>query len=146
MPLVQTALRRRARFDSPGEAFAYWRSKELFRDWADEALHHYVEGMLVPAADGGWTLAWPPAWEAWYYRSFYPHTWDDLAALDPSLPLLVVRGERSDTFLPPAAGRLQTLLPEATLVELEGAGHLFPQSHPDATSRILADWLAEQAI
>jgi pimeloyl-ACP methyl ester carboxylesterase len=140
--LVDTALKRRGRFASHREAFEYWRGKELFRDWPDPALTRYVEAMLRPDEAGGWVLTWPPDWEAWYYRSFYPHTWDLVPQLDPAIPTLIVGGETSDTFGSSSLGELRKLLPRASFATIPGAGHLFPQSHPEATRAVLEPWLA----
>lgn len=140
--LVDTALRRKDRFQSHQEAFDYWRGKELFADWSDEAVRRYAAAMLRPAPAGGYELTWTPQWEAWYYRSFYPHTWDQLPLLDPALPLLVVRGERSDTLLAESAAEIRSLWSGARFETVAGAGHLFPQSHPRETRAVLEPWLA----
>ena len=140
--LVDTALKRKNRFWSHQEAFDYWRGKELFADWSDEAVRRYAAAMLRPAPDGGYELTWPPEWEAWYYRSFYPHTWDRLPLLDPAIPLLVARGERSDTLLAESAAEMRRLLSGARFETVAGAGHLFPQSHPRETRALLEPWLA----
>jgi len=139
-PLVRGALTRRSRFASEQEAFAYWRRRSLFADWSDAALRRYTAAMLRPVEDG-FVLAWPPAWEAHYYESVYTESWNELGRLDAALPLLVVRGERSDTFLPDAAERFAAEVPWAVQRAIPGHGHLFPQSAPGETSRILAEWL-----
>ena len=140
-PLVQRALTRRDRFASVGEGFAYWREKQFFADWSDAALRRYAEALLVPAEDGGYRLAWPREWEAHYYASVYTETWEELGRLDLKLGLLVVRGERSDTFVPRSAELLEQLWPYATHRVVAGHGHLFPQSAPEETGRVLTEWL-----
>jgi pimeloyl-ACP methyl ester carboxylesterase len=142
LALVDTAIKRRSRFASHQEAFEYWRGKPLFRDWSEEALTRYVNAILHPHPAGGWVLTWPPEWEAWYYRSFYPHTWDLVPQLDQSIPTLIVGGETSDTLLPEAVEELRKLLPWASFATIPGAGHLFPQSHPEVTRAVLESWLA----
>jgi pimeloyl-ACP methyl ester carboxylesterase len=141
-PLVQGARKRRDRFESSGEAFEYWRTKPLFRDWADDEVWRYAKSMLVPADDGnGFTLGWSPAWEAHYYESFYTDSWDDVGRLDPALPVLVVGGATSDTFLPASAALFRAKLRSATHVTIPRRGHLFPQSAPAETGRVLASWV-----
>jgi len=139
--LVQAARKRRDHFASEPEALAYWREKPLFADWSDEAIRRYARAMLRPAKDGGFTLAWPSVWEAHYYESFYANTWEDIDRLPRDLPILVVGGAVSDTFLPEAAELLRVKLPWATHRSIEGRGHLFPQSAPEETGRVLAEWL-----
>jgi pimeloyl-ACP methyl ester carboxylesterase len=141
-PLVQGALKRRAAFATEAEAFAYWRDKALFADWSDDAVRHYTRSMLRPAEPGGFSLAWSPAWEAWYYMSFYPDSWAALEQLDAAIPLLVVRGERSDTFFAEAEALFRRIRPGATFHVLPSRGHLFPQAAPEETARLLQEWLA----
>ena len=141
--LVDTALRRRTTFETRESAFAYWRKRRLFHDWSDLALQRYADAMLRPSPEGhGFTLEWPAAWETWYYRSFYPGTWEDIPMLDPELPLLIIGGGNSDTLSAESAARLRDALPRASHVTMPGAGHLFPQSHPAETRAILEQWLA----
>lgn len=140
-PLVQGALNRRCRFASEAEAFAYWRRRSLFADWPDATLRRYTHAMLRPVEDG-LVLAWPPAWEAHYYESVYTESWNELGRLDPELPLLLLHGERSDTFLPEAAARFAAEVPWAVQRSIPGHGHLFPQSAPGETGRIMCEWLA----
>jgi pimeloyl-ACP methyl ester carboxylesterase len=48
-----------------------------------------------------------------------------------ALPVLIIRGTSSPRFLHDAAGALQQLLPEATLIELDGLGHDGPWNNGD---------------
>lgn len=146
-PLAQNARKRRARFRDHAEAFAYWREKPLFADWSDETVLRYAEAMLRPQPDGGgWTLAWSPEWEAHYYESFYSETWEDLERLDRRLPLLVVRGERSDTYVDEAAALFRERAPWARHVTLPGRGHLFPQAAPEEAGAVVRTWLAASSL
>lgn len=140
------ARRRRAWFRDPDEAFAYWREKPLFADWSDDALWLYTHSMLTPGGrDGRFGLSWSPGWEAYYYDSLYHGTWDDLARLDRALPILVVGGGASDTFLPDAAALLLQQLPHARFQEVPGYGHLFPLAAPDETRVRVQAWLRDLA-
>ncbi len=142
MPLVRGALNRRARFANTDDAYAYWRGKRLFADWSDEALRLYAESMTRPAEDGtGVTLTWSPAWEARGYQTALTTTWRWVRRLRDDLPILLLRGARSDTLLPVSAARLRRLLPHLTYAEVEGYGHLFPQAAPDAARALITDWL-----
>jgi pimeloyl-ACP methyl ester carboxylesterase len=141
-PLVHGVRKRRDRFESSGEAFDYWRTKPLFSDWPDDEVWCYAKAMLTPSDDGdGFVLRWSAAWEAYYYASFYPDSWEDLDKLDPALPVLVVGGQKSDAFLPASAALLRGKLGSATHVTIPGRGHLFPQSAPAETGRVLTSWL-----
>jgi pimeloyl-ACP methyl ester carboxylesterase len=140
-PLVQGALKRRSAFATEAEAFAYWRAKPLFADWTDDAVGRYTKSMLRPAVGGGFTLAWSAAWEAWYYMSFHTESWAALDALDPAIPLLVARGERSDTFFAEAEALMRVKRPGVVCRVMPGRGHLFPQAAPGETAHEILAWL-----
>jgi pimeloyl-ACP methyl ester carboxylesterase len=141
MPLVNGALKRRARFDTLDEAFTYWRGKRLFNDWSDDALRLYTESVLQPAQNGGLVLRWSPEWEARYYQTILTTTWGYIQQLRGKLPMLALRGERSDTFMPPAATRLRRRLPDMHYAEIAGHGHLFPHTAPDQARTAIESWL-----
>jgi pimeloyl-ACP methyl ester carboxylesterase len=145
--LTRAALRRRNRFASPAAAAEYFSHRSLFRGWSREAVEHYARAVLEPDPDGrGYHLLWSPEWEAWYYQSFYPDTWRDVARLDPLLPVLAVRGESSDTFTAAAARDLQQRLPGVVQAVVPKAGHLFPLSHPGETAELVEGWLARAQL
>lgn len=141
-PLARQAIKRRSRFSSREEAFEAWRGRRLFADWSDSALAWYTDGGLRPDGSGGFDLAWSPAWEAYYYRSYKVDTWQNVARLDPALPILLVSGAESDAFGPEARAEFEAAVPWAESIVLEGSGHLFPQARPEATLAVLRDWLS----
>jgi pimeloyl-ACP methyl ester carboxylesterase len=57
-------------------------------------------------------------------------------------PTLLVRGTRTTLAAHDVIGRLATTLPQSELVEIAGAGHLAPLSHPDAVNEAIAAHLA----
>jgi len=143
MMLADKARRRRTEFRDRDEAFHYWREKPLFADWSDQALWLYTHTILKPSEQGdGFEVSWSPAWEAHYYESLYTGTWDELDQLDPTLPLLVLGGGASDTFLPDSADIIATRLPQAEVGLVPGYGHLFPLAAPDPTRDLIEAWLA----
>jgi pimeloyl-ACP methyl ester carboxylesterase len=86
-------------------------------------------------------LAWSPQWEAQYFRTVHTGVWGDIPKLRGLLPILVIRGEITDTFMKDAANKFRRLVPHADYAEVAGHGHLFPQSAPEETQRIIARWL-----
>ncbi|MEO8611399.1 MAG: alpha/beta hydrolase [Chloroflexota bacterium] len=139
-PLVQGALRRKRNWADAKEAYTYFKGKSLFAPWPDETVRLYAESGTKLTDGGGVELAFPPEWEAYYFSTFYTKTWDELPKL--KLPLLVIRGGDSDTFQAESAEELRALVPQAAYAEIPGHGHMFPQSAPDATRQVIADWLA----
>lgn len=148
LQLVEQARRRRAHFASHDEAFAYWRGKPLFRDWSDDGVWAYTRALLVEMDNGdGYTLRWPPAWEARIYETIYLNVWSAVRALRKTrLPLLFIRGETTNVFRASTARYIARILPNATIAGVKGHGHLFPMSAPDATRAIVETWLRAQKL
>ncbi len=140
-PLAQRAMKRQHIFESHDAAYEKFKTKRLFADWDDAAVRAYADSMK-PTADGKVTLAWSREWEAYIFKTLYTKTWNDLHDFPHDLPLLVIRGGTSDTFLPSAAQRMRRIIPEMTYTEIDGHGHLFPQSAPTRTQQIITDWLS----
>ena len=67
---------------------------------------------------------------------------DEEIPLPPVIPVLIIQGS-DDDVTPPAAGRqLQATAPErASVKSLDGAGHLFPLTHPIETAFIIEEYL-----
>jgi pimeloyl-ACP methyl ester carboxylesterase len=57
-------------------------------------------------------------------------------------PTLLVRGTRTTLAAHHVIERLAATLPQCELVEIAGAGHLAPLSHPDAVNAAIAAHLA----
>jgi pimeloyl-ACP methyl ester carboxylesterase len=141
--MAQNALNRRNHFESVDAAYTYFAGKRLFQDWPERTLRLYVEDGTKPAPDGdGLVLRFDPAWEANYFASAYALIWDDLPRLNNLLPTLFIQGTASDTFLPPLYEAVQEIVPSADYRQVEGHGHLFPQSAPTETAQIIREWLA----
>lgn len=143
-PLVKQALRRRGYFISPEEAFAYWRQKPLFADWADETLRDYVEGALRQTHGGGHELTWSPRWESQVFRAVITDGWREPRRLRPDLPVLVIRGENTNAYVRACERKMRRLLPHATHLTMAGYGHLFPHAAPKQTAQIIDEWLTGQ--
>jgi pimeloyl-ACP methyl ester carboxylesterase len=139
VPIVRGALQRRSRWASRDEVRGLWGAKPMFAAWAPGVLDDYLECGLVPLPDGGVTLRYPKEWEARVFQTTPMWTWDVLARIP--VPVLVLRGERSDTFLPGAARAFRRRLPSATLVDVPGTTHLLPMERPEEVARLAADFL-----
>ena len=144
-PLAGRARERRSEFASRDEAFDAWRGRKLFADWSDQSLRDYVNAGLV-SNGSGFSLRWSPAWEAHSYESIYTEAWDEIPKLSPDLPVLLLRGGDSDTFVAASGERFKQLAPWATVEAVPGFGHLFPMAAPQETARRILAWLMEQGI
>lgn len=140
--LAARASKRQRTFDSYEAAYAYFNKRGAFKDWTDEVTRAYVYEGLAQNPDGTVTLKWSPEWETYYFKTGYLQTWEMIpkfAALN--IPTLILRGGTSDTYLSNAAEEVQALMPNATHLEIEGHGHLFPQSAPLEAGRVMSEWL-----
>ena len=140
LPLVQGAHSRRRDFASVDDAFAYFRGKPLFADWPDDTLRLYAQGSIKPT-NGGFALAWSPEWEAQIYKTMFTDTWNELPKLRGLVPTLMIRAQNSRPLTMDAVVRTRRMLPDMTYAEIVGHGHLFPQTAPDETRRIIGEWL-----
>jgi pimeloyl-ACP methyl ester carboxylesterase len=143
IPLAEGALRRRREFGSVQEAFDQFRSRSLFAQWSDEALRLYAEHGTQPTPDGKRTLRWSAEWEAYYFSIGYTATWELVPKLANVLPVLILRGGTSDTYIEESMLRVRDMLPRATHIDIPGHGHLFPQTAPEETARVMQDWLGK---
>ena len=140
-PLIRRTRRRKVRFASREAMFENYRGKTVFSGLSDRVLRDYVDGLAVQEGKGV-RLAYPPAWEARIYATAGFHNrqiWEQLPGLKP--PVLVIRGETSDTLGRRAVQLFQHKLPEARVRELSGLGHLAPLEKPERTAREVDDFL-----
>ena len=68
--------------------------------------------------------------------------WRVVPKLRGLLPVLVVRGEHTNTFTAASERAMRRAVPDATCVTISGHGHQFPMSAPQETRRIIEAWLA----
>jgi pimeloyl-ACP methyl ester carboxylesterase len=132
-PLIPGALRRRRVFASVDDMFTRYRRAPVFARLSDDHLRVYVGALARPRADGQVELAYSPEWEVKIYETGPLNLWRDLPNLRP--PLAIIYGAESDTFLPPAARKVQRALPAATLHAIPEAGHLAPLEKPAETGK-----------
>ncbi len=141
-PLVQSARKRRRQFDDLDKLFASYRRKHIFHYMDDEALRIYITGITRPAAAGGFELVYSPEWESRIYETGIIadlDLWFGLPKL--KVPTLVLRGAETDTFLPPAAKRLQQANPAIRVETLEKTTHLLPLETPQKVHQHIQGFL-----
>ncbi|MFN3741362.1 MAG: alpha/beta fold hydrolase [Anaerolineales bacterium] len=139
-PLIPLALRRRRTFDDLEKVFQAYRRRSLFRYFSDEALRTYIHGIVQPGANGTYTLAYSPEWEARIYYTGVWRDWDIWRKL-PALhvPTLILRGAETDTFLERTARYVQRRAPQVRIETLEKSTHLLPLERPQAVAQRMFD-------
>ncbi|MDP9386973.1 MAG: alpha/beta hydrolase, partial [Actinomycetota bacterium] len=130
-PLAVRARRRRDSFASLEEAEQAYAARPPFSGFAPEARRAYVEHGFADDGDGGVRLKCRPEHEARMYEHGLSH--DVFRRLpDVRCPVVLARGERSDSVRAADVERWAERLPAARMEVLAGLGHLAPLEDPGA--------------
>jgi pimeloyl-ACP methyl ester carboxylesterase len=108
----------------------------LVRQWLRTAVHEPVSA--VPLVLAQWRRTGPRAMAA-LWRIAAPDRIDGRLR-DVRVPVTVVRGTRDRLCPHDWAAHLAATAPRGRLVEIPGAAHLTPQTHPDEVAAILEDY------
>lgn len=140
-PMIKGALRRRDSWESKEIVYNSFRKKRVFSRISDEALKDYVEFCTKPNEKGGVELAYSKEWEAHFY-SMVPYVWSKLRKAD--LPMMGIRGEKTDTIFPKAWAKWQAIHPKSTFLEMEKVGHLLPLEEPKELYHAVLNFLKQE--
>jgi pimeloyl-ACP methyl ester carboxylesterase len=138
LPLIRGARRRRDRFPDLEAVRSAFSGKSVFSTWYPEVLEDYVQAAFKDTGDGDVVLRYSRAWEARIFEVTPASVWSDIRRLE--VPLLVIRGALSDTFLPGGAKKIRRELPSATVIELPDTTHFLPMEQPAAVAETIIDW------
>lgn len=142
-PLIPAAKNRRRKFDDLERLFDTYRRRPVFKYLDDNALRAYVEGITC-AVEGGYQLCYSAEWESHIY---YTSIWRDMelwrALPDLKVPVLIVRGDETDTFFESTARRVQRANPDIRVKTISQSTHLFPLEKPQEVSQLIQDFLAD---
>lgn len=144
-PYIKTTSYRRREFSDLNSVFEGFRRKSVFRYMDDASLQAYVDGITTPKPGGGYKLAFSPEWEMRIYATGIwrdMDLWRNLSRIN--IPILVIRGSESDTFLPSSAKLLKKRLPEASVITLDKSTHLVPLERPDLVCNTIIQFLQEK--
>lgn len=140
MPLARLARRRKRAFSSRKEALLRFSSGHgLFRTWQPAFIDAYLGCALRHSPGGAAELKCAPELEAQIYESVPRDVWTYAGRI--RCPVLAVRGEHTDTFLPGPARRLGRHIADCRVVTLPGTGHFLPMEAPEAVAQTIVDWL-----
>jgi len=133
IPLVRSARRRRAVFESRDQAMAAYRGRGAFRGWPEMMLADYLADGLVGTAEG-LVLTCPPEWEASNYAAQSHDPWRALERLQT--PVRILKGEAGSTCHLSEAPRG---LPHVRVETVHGGTHFFPMLKAGAARDALFD-------
>jgi pimeloyl-ACP methyl ester carboxylesterase len=139
--LARRAERRREEFPSRAALVEYYRSRDAFREWRQDAFDGFVRYGVETRLDGTAAPSMPARVAARLFEVLPDiAAWRDLDAAN--LPVHVVFGERSGRLAP---GRdpltvLKRLFPAATMSVMADATHTGPMEQPDAWEAMVREW------
>ncbi len=141
-PLIRGTLRRKVNFPSREVMFTNYRRKSIFKGLSDPVLRDYVAGLASDNLDGTVNIKYSSAWEARIYETSGladAYVWKNLPKV--TCPVLVLRGENSETLKPRVIKRMAKKLPEGQAYTQQGAGHLLPLELPDRAASLTVNFL-----
>ncbi len=140
-PWVKGASKRRVKFDSRTSMYTNYRNKPIFSGINDENLTAYVSSIAEPMMDGSIKLSYPPAWEAQIYLTGMNDgldIWNCFSQLQ--FPILIIRGDKSDTFSERTAEILKKRLPALKIRTIANATHLVPLEKPGEVANLMIEF------
>ena len=139
-PLARKARRRKVRFSSRDEVFTrFSNGRGLFKKWPEEYITAYLECAVAENTDKSVALKCDPELEAQIYESVPSGVWSYVSRV--SCPVLAVRGENSDTFLPLAAEKMSRSGKNISVVTIPGAGHFIPMERPRELASVMLEFI-----
>lgn len=132
---------RREHWQTREEAFAYLKSRRLFKYFTTACLNDYIEYGLNKD-ESGYTLRFDPRIEYQIYRTI-PHVlYRYKGAL--SVPSALIYGDKSNVI---NQADIQYMKTHHQIASFKTNGtHMFPMEHPDATADLIFQVLGEMAI
>jgi pimeloyl-ACP methyl ester carboxylesterase len=140
-PLAIRARRRTRQWVDREAALSYFRERGMFAGWREDALHSHVDHALARRPDGRLVLKCPPWMEAQIFAGFARGVWTAVHRL--ACPTLILYGQHTYRFIPPAARRAQEINPRIQAQMLPG-NHFFMQQAPDRATVAIDGWLLKQ--
>mgnify|MGYP001155983853 CR=1 FL=1 len=134
------ARRRRVEWPSREVLLRAYRAAPVFERWQEPFLRDYIYNGTVDNPAGGVRLRYPREWEARIFETAPPDVWCALPRLR-HMPLLVLRGQHSGTYMREAMYLMRRLLPHGTFMEIEGADHFVPMSRPEKAAAAIKAFL-----
>jgi pimeloyl-ACP methyl ester carboxylesterase len=138
-PLASKSLTRKNHWKNTSEAMGYLKSKSLFKNWTEEMLELYIKYGMKESKGGGLELVCSPKTEAALFLGGVQYNiWPLLSRI--SCPVLVVEGESTDSKTYVDLERTVAVLPKASHIIVENAGHLIPMEQPSRIAAIIRDF------
>jgi pimeloyl-ACP methyl ester carboxylesterase len=142
LPIAAKARRRRRTFRSKAAALKrFVTGRGIFKSWSPEFVEAYLECGLLEEDHNTAILKCDPELEAQIFESVPLDIWTYARRI--RCPVLALRGEFSDSFLPDAARRLQRIVNQLELLTIRGTGHFLPMEKPQVCAEAIRDFVKE---
>jgi pimeloyl-ACP methyl ester carboxylesterase len=139
-PRARRARQRRKVFKDKQEAFRLFTAgRGPFKSWSPEFVEAYLECGLWEKDKQTAVLRCDPELEARIFESIPTDVWTYARKI--RCPVLTIRGEQSEIFLPDAARRLGRLLADSEQTTISGTGHFVPMEKPAECAEAIAGFV-----
>ena len=143
--LAKTARRRRRIFQGKKEALKLFAAgRGIFKNWSKEFVQAYLECGLLEEDSETAVLKCDPELEAQIFESVPVDVWRYAEKI--TCPVLALRGELSDTFLPEAAQRLKGRISDFELKTISNTGHFPTMEKPQECAQVISDFIHRKII
>lgn len=140
IPLARGARRRKRIFPNKQEALKRFISgRGIFKSWTEEFVHSYLDCALAIEENETASLKCNPEIEAQFYETVPLNIWQYIRKI--RCPILVIRGEYSDTFLAEAAIRMKKSVPHCKMETVEDTGHFLPMEKPEVCAGLISEFI-----
>jgi pimeloyl-ACP methyl ester carboxylesterase len=144
IPIASRAARRRAVWPDRETLLAAYDGKSMFKDWRPGWLEGYVTECTEPDPDGNIKLCCDPLWESRAFATCTHEIWSYIPKI--ACPTMVLYGDRSDTFLRPAARRFARKAPGAEVKAMTDTSHFVPMERPEQCRDRIVAFLRRHAV
>lgn len=134
-PLASKSIKRRDGWADTHEAFAYLKSRPLFKTWDDEMLHLYLKHGMKPDEEGLKLTCSPVKEASLFMGGTHFNPWPILPKV--TCPVLVIEGALSENRGFIEYEKATSLFPKGKYLLVEGAGHLIPMEKPALISETI---------
>lgn len=139
IPPAKIALKRKDTWESKEVAYNQLKSKRVFKDIPDKVFKDYIDYGTKPNKNGGVSLSYSKAWESQIYTNSATNPWSALKSLN--IPVLVVRGTKSNVLLDKSWELMKSRLKSFTFKEIEDGGHLVPFEKKTEISKLILEFI-----
>jgi pimeloyl-ACP methyl ester carboxylesterase len=118
--------------------------KSPFRYWDEDFFDAFIYYGLEKNNDGSVKLCCEPTWEARCIATAPTNIWSYVPLL--KIPVLILYGSRSTTFLPSVIKRIQRKVPDIVLKCFNDTGHDVLMERPNESVETIFDFLSKNGI